>query len=878
MKKSYKNLLLIPIIFLSLYLNGQTLEGSQASLVQNGSTYTVIVEDPSNNSGEFQLYPDIFYDIDADQIIYNFRNSDFIEIPLDFNFTGGTVTGITGINVNAVQSTVDVSAVTASVASSGIGVTINTGTATTAGTTYGQIVFDLVVQGVTSNTLPTITGTTSGQTVNDDSTILPFSTISTTDADGDALSATISLDINAKGTLSGMSLSGTGPYNITSTTAAQLQSKLRALSFNPTNNRTATSETTIFTVVVNDGTSNSSDTTTTVISSAVAPTVTSVSVPGDATYTANENLDFVVNYNENVIVNTTNGIPQLSITVGSTTRSANYESGGGTDALVFRYTIQTNEIDTDGITVGTLTVNGGTLKDYGQLEANLTLNSISSTTAVLVDATPPTVTWTGATDNDWDTASNWDTNSVPVSYADIIIPSNLTNYPTASEAVIFNSLTINSEASFIPQSTATGIITYKKNIPDTNWHLIAAPVFGETIEDLINEPSSNFYAGSGSRIGLGYYFRDMTNAWAYSETSTTGTLDSGEGISVKLDSPRDISITGTAKTSDFDRLLFTGTINNYNLIGNPFTAYINSASFAAANTALLSEETVWVWNGTRYIAHNALNPIEIAPGQAFFVNASMEGTAVFKASNRSHKPSENVTPETPNIKLFLERGPVKISTEIFYKAGTTTGFDSGYDSEIISIPVSGEGFDGNNNDIAVFTKLVAGGSSNLAVQTLPDSDYENTVIPVGVIGSSGDIITFSSEIFDPSGTQEIYLEDREKHVFTKISETNYTTTLTTNLTSEGQFYITTKLVPSLSTSNIENKSKFSMYPNPGSNNVKLKSSLGGDFQIINQLGQTVKTFNTQSTIETTVYVGNLSDGMYFVKATNGASQKLMIKK
>ncbi|WCC44299.1 hypothetical protein PJW08_11100 [Tenacibaculum finnmarkense] len=51
--------------------------------------------------------------------------------------------------------------------------------------------------------LQVIVGTSASQAVNDNSTISPFSAITTTDADGDNLSATITLDDNAKGVLSG---------------------------------------------------------------------------------------------------------------------------------------------------------------------------------------------------------------------------------------------------------------------------------------------------------------------------------------------------------------------------------------------------------------------------------------------------------------------------------------------------------------------------------------------------------------------------------------------------------------------------------------------------------------------------------------------------
>ena len=242
------------------------------------------------------------------------------------------------------------------------------------------------------NTAPVIGDTAAGQVVNDNATISPFSGITITDVDGDNVSATITLDDNAKGILAGTGIAGSGPYTLASTSTANLQSLLRALIYNPTDNRTATSETTTFTVVVNDGTDDAIDNTTTVISNAVSPTITSVNVPTNATYTTGQNLNFIVNFNESVTVNTTGGTPQLSITIGSTVRQAVYISGSGSTGILFRYTIQSGDLDTDGITTGTLVSNGGTLRDSGGASANLTLNSVGNTSGVLVDAVAPTVT------------------------------------------------------------------------------------------------------------------------------------------------------------------------------------------------------------------------------------------------------------------------------------------------------------------------------------------------------------------------------------------------------------------------------------------------------------------------------------------------------
>jgi hypothetical protein len=77
-------------------------------------------------------------------------------------------------------------------------------------------------------------------------------------------------------------------------------------------------------------------------------------------------------------------------------------------------------------------------------------------------------TWNGFTDNNWDTTTNWSTNSVPVSETSVTIPAGLTNYPTTTSVINVNSITIASGASFIPGGTVTGAVTYKRNLPTTN--------------------------------------------------------------------------------------------------------------------------------------------------------------------------------------------------------------------------------------------------------------------------------------------------------------------------------------------------------------------------------------------------------------------------
>ncbi|WP_430755249.1 beta strand repeat-containing protein [Magnetovirga frankeli] len=151
-----------------------------------------------------------------------------------------------------------------------------------------------------------------------------------------------------------------------------------------------------FTVVATDAAGNASEQAVSLaitdIADETAPTVSSVTVPADATYKTGDTLSFTVNTDENVTVDTTNGTPRLALTVGSSPLYANYASGSGSQALVFSYSVQSGDLDSDGIAVGgSIDANGGTLKDAAGNTLNTTLNSVGATTAVLVDGVAPSV-------------------------------------------------------------------------------------------------------------------------------------------------------------------------------------------------------------------------------------------------------------------------------------------------------------------------------------------------------------------------------------------------------------------------------------------------------------------------------------------------------
>ena len=466
-------------------------------------------------------------------------------------------------------------------------------------------------------------------------------------------------------------------------------------------------------------------------------------------------------------------------------------------------------------------------------------------------------TWNGSTDNNWDTASNWSTNSVPVSSTNVIIPAGLTNYPTATSAINVNSITIASGASFIPGGTVTGAVTYKRNVPTTDWFLLAASSSGETFEDLISQHTFATGESNPTNIGIASFSNNTGAPWTYKTSQSTGAMVSGLGYSMKLAAPGEISITGTAHTANVELPITTGTRNNFNLLGNPYYAYLNSANLILENSELLTEETIWLWNGISYDTHNAANPMELDPGQGFFVEASISAEFTFPQGNQLHQSLLSARQEpAANFELSIENGNDKSATKVFYVEGKTANFDNGYDSKM---------FGDAAYDFALFTELVTNNEGKkLAIQTLPNTDLETMIIPVGIIAEAGKEITFSINITNfPSG-KNIYLEDRLNNTFTNLSEENYNITLDVASKDIGQFYIHTRSQAlNVQDSLLEN---VSMYKT--ANNTLRITGLQSEnavVKVFNMLGKQMMTqaFKTNGVKE--IWLPRLTSGIYLVQ-------------
>ena len=126
------------------------------------------------------------------------------------------------------------------------------------------------------------------------------------------------------------------------------------------------------------------------------PTVSNIEVssdPGtDRTYAVDDEIQVTVTFSETVEVT---GTPELRLELGGGQRTATYQGGSGTAALVFGYTVAAGESDTDGVGVEADSLSGGTIRDGAGHNAVLGHEAVTPQAGHKVDGVKPELAATG---------------------------------------------------------------------------------------------------------------------------------------------------------------------------------------------------------------------------------------------------------------------------------------------------------------------------------------------------------------------------------------------------------------------------------------------------------------------------------------------------
>ncbi len=511
--------------------------------------------------------------------------------------------------------------------------------------------------------------------------------------------------------------------------------------------------------------------------------------------------------------------------------------------------------------------------------------------------TPQTNVWNGSTDTDWSNASNWDLGNVPTNIENIQIPGGPVNQPVISsttgavgldlEVVTGATLTIENGGSLILNGASTGDVTYNIAIPDTNWHLIGAPVSGQDY-DAAWITANNIASGTGSNRGVSTYINttDGDGDWVYAQDGVTGTFVNTIGYSVLTNAAGDIALTGSLLTTDLaipitESANFPEADNSFNLVGNPFAAYVSIDDFLtlSTNSAALEDvrEAVYVWNGSSYLP---LTTGFIHPGQGFFLSSAGASESVDVNENMLSHQTGVTFYSTPSnnssIQLVMSVGNEARSTKVDFINGKTLGLDPRFDVATFGGQVAG---------LEIYTALVDGSyqDTNFAIQALPDTDLDSMVIPVGVTASAGETVSITANVSGLPIDINVYLEDRANGTFNLLGNGNsFDFTAAGDMTGFGRFYLhaTTQ---TLSNEIISQNLDITVYQSD--ENTLSISGLNGSaasFQLFDLLGKRVISENlNENNTQATVDISNIKSGVYIAQLASGdeaTSIKLIINK
>ena len=354
----------------------------------------------------------------------------------------------------------------------------------------------------------------------------------------------------------------------------------------------------------------------------------------------------------------------------------------------------------------------------------------------------------------------------------------------------------------------------RKRLTVDKWFLISNPFLDPNVNLTTTDVNTKLVTNSdGTLLSLASY--DDSNApgskyvyYTSGPIANSVKFGTAQGYSILVNDTsgndrHDYIMTGVQHSGSVSYTLSTGG-NGFNLVGNPYFSYLyaNDAADASNNVLrvngsngsnVLVEDTIWLWDGdnTTWVTKNLSDgAYHINPLQGFFVKAQTAGSFSFTKAMETHDSNGDAffrssSNDRFEIDLSIASGELTRSASIRYIDNTSPSFDNGYDSSV---------FGGYSSSLEVYTGLVENNSGEkLAIQSLPNTNYEDMIIPVGVTATANSGITFSLEALNVPEDYEVHLEDRTQGIFTRLDLANaeYNATVV-DASTEGRFFLHTK--------------------------------------------------------------------------------------
>jgi hypothetical protein len=502
--------------------------------------------------------------------------------------------------------------------------------------------------------------------------------------------------------------------------------------------------------------------------------------------------------------------------------------------------------------------------------------------------------------------------------ASLIIPSlnyltvsgTLTNIAGITGLVVESDSTGSGSLIYDNINTAPAVLaTVERWMSGDLWHLISSSATGNSVENIddfvgkddknseTNDQNPNLIARKTSSFNYGLApYDEATNEWLYFKTNATndGYFEPGKGYQVlratgegtgegKNGGDGIVSFKGELGAADILDIQIKRESYGWNLVGNPYPCALDVKLFLDANHPASNGKidadflAIYVADFDNPANVNGYTPInyatdpdpvldfKLASGEGFFVKSVADGGNInFTTTMKSH-PSDDFKSAViqKGFNLVAESAGIKMSTSVKYIPQMTAGLDPGWDAGLFT--------NGDETSFSLFTALVEDNGVDFTIQCLPDYDYENLVVPVGITAKKGATVTFSlADVTIPVG-YKVFLEDRVNKKFTRLDEQGsiYSVKLNTASAGTGQFFLHTK--QEITGIKDALTKPVLVIPVPQQRLIRVSGlvNLPAQATVYDVNGRTITIKTLTSANENEIQLNGVSNGIYLLKIKSG---------
>lgn len=621
----------------------------------------------------------------------------------------------------------------------------------------------------------------------------------------------------------------------------------------------------------------------------------------NGTYKIGDIIPITITFDRGVVVT---GQPTLELATGDVNRKAIYVENDE-NKILFNYTVQIGDTsaDLDYISSSALSVNGGKITSYTDVDAILTLpdpgeeGSLGANKALVVNTSDTTV---------WDGVS-W-SNGTPDLGKSVILRANFDGDITSRSITFETDITVKEGTLYIVDQfikndshkvvfeNGAYLVQYNNennNVGIFEFKRQSNPIYKGNVVDWSSPVSNqNIIQFPVPTISAKFSrFSELMNTWnenitplnefrpaeVISMTAQNGFNEFGQGPALAFE--------GTFKGKPFNgdyEVMLTKSNLGYNSVGNPYPSLLDLYELLRQNNGLVSSAFVWNVNNQSINGENisgnwnafnlnlgfsnpSINMDAIDFGQGFIVKAESSNLLKFNNSMRL----AYLEPKIQDDKYWLtleSDSKVISSTLIGYKTGSTPQFENDFDTEpfksdygiysvlnnqLMAIQGRGEVFD-------------IGDRFRIAVETPSLGNYTINFTPA------------SGSLFE-SG-QSVYLIDHEKETSVDLSKQSYNFIAEKGLFS-GRFEIVYD-DESLNTKDLNKLNDVVVYNEGNTIVVKSAKDKLKSIQLYNLQGQQIGNISAINSLQKTITTSvNRQVLVVQIELVNGEkiSKKVLIK-